>query len=385
MLYSFCLMTALTTPNPIWKFYNDVQHTVYDLHQKAFGSFTTDHKVFTIFVIGRVLQTAALASIVAAVGFSFVAGPIVLTGIIPAVALGVIGSLVAQNPDEINDNLQLMKPFVIGQPIGLRNQGNDCWLNSSLQLLVNSPAFHGRMRQFPELSRFLDTYAGAESGLSKVASIDTHALRQDLSRLSGGHISSGATQEDAAQFFEFLFEGLNAPFVFDQRTNGGLPIVRREPMISVSLDGNPLPSFQQLFNNYFNYQDDLSRNLRLTLARPPEDLIVQAKRFYQYRETSSSASATAPVIRDGKINDDLDISERLTLSGQCVRNNQSANYDCDAFTIHNGTSQHGGHYTCYVKRQNVWWYCSDSTVYEVSASEALAAMKRGYIFHYKKI
>ena len=176
---------------------------------------------------------------------------------------------------------------------------------------------------------------------------------------------------------------MNAPFVFDQRIDGGLPIVRRESMIALDLSASPRPSFQQLFNNYFNYQDDLGRNLRLTLPVPPDDLFIQAKRFYQQRDTSATGSA--PVFRDGKINDDLDISANLTLSAQSVRNNQASNYECDGFSIHNGTSQHGGHYTCYIKRQGIWWYCSDSTVYEVSSTEAQAAMKKGYIFHYKKM
>lgn len=378
------MTTNTVSSNLLQNWVNDVQHRVYSLQQKFLGTCTTEAKVHGLLVLGRVLQTAALVTLIGSLGFAFVVGPPILVVAIPALALGILGTYIAEQPQELNDSLQMIRPFVIGQPVGLRNQKNDCWLNSSLQLIANSPALHPRMRQIPELSRFLDAYTDASLGYQKVAGqIDTHALRQFLSQQTGGQISNGEGQEDAAQLFEYLFEGDHAPYRFDQQINQGAPTLRREPMIAVNLGPNPAPGvqrpdFQQLFNHYFNYQTHIGQNVRLTLPRAPDDLLVQAKRFYQGVDANGA-------ITYEKINDPIAITERLTLPRESVRGGEVHNYVCDAFSIHNGVSPLGGHYTGYLKRGGVWWYCSDTTIYEATAAEALAAMTRGYIFHFTKV
>ncbi len=372
-------ISTVVSQNPIQNCLNDIQHRFYSVQEKICGLCSTDSKVYAFLVIGRVLQAAALVSLAASIAFTFMVGPVSLIASIPAIALGILGTYIAGNPQELNDLLQMSRPFVPGQPVGLINSGNNCWLNSSLQLLVNSPSFHRRMRQIPEFSQFLDAYTTTRSGYQKVASnIDTHAIRQFLSRETAGQITTSHTQEDSAQLFEFLFQGPNAIYQFEQRLDGGVPALRREPMIQIDLSPHPLPNFQQLFNNYFDYRSNIGQHIQLFLEQAPDDLLIQAKRFYQQIDPTSGA------LLQGKINDRLDVSPRLNFPDRFVRSRQAQEYICDGFTIHYGASQDIGHYTCYLKVGNAWWYLSDSNVYEVPERQAFEAMADGYIFHYSK-
>jgi ubiquitin C-terminal hydrolase len=370
---------AVVFQSPIQNCLNDIQHRFYDVQKKICGLCSTDSKVYAFLILGRILQAAALVSFAGSIVFTFMISPLSLIAAIPAIALGALGTYIAGNPQELNDILQISRPFVPGQPVGLINSGNNCWLNSSLQLLVNSPSFHRRMRQIPEFSQFLDAYITARGDYQKVAkNIDTHAIRQFLSRETAGQITDGHVQEDATQFFEYLFEGPNAIYQLEQQIDGAIPVARREPMIQIDLSPSPRPNLQQLFNGYFDCRSNIGQHIQLFFQRAPDDLLIQAKRFYQQVDPISGA------LLQGKINDRLDVSERLTLSDRFVRSRESQEYFCDGFSIHHGASQDGGHYTSYIKVQNTWWHCSDSTVCEVPARQALDAMSDGYIFHYSR-
>jgi hypothetical protein len=300
---------------------------------------------------------------------------VALVGLVPTVAFGILGTLLAEKPQEALDYVSASRPFIPGQPVGLNNRGNNCWLNSSLQLLSHVPSFQARMRQIPELNQFLDSYAAAGALHNKVSpDIDSHQIRQALSRLTGGQIQPGPVQEDPAQLFEYLFQGPNTLYRFDQQLNGNPSTARREPMIQLEIPrGAPIPGFEELFNGFFNSRTDMGQNQQLFFADAPRDLLIQQKRFY--REPNGT---------EGKINDAIQAPENLSLPARFVRSGENATYECDAFLEHRGVSHHGGHYVAYLKIDGSWWYISDSTVNQVSSQDASKAMAHSYIVHYTK-
>lgn len=370
---------SVGSQNPVQNCLNGIQQGFYSIQNKILSLCSTDNKIYAFLIIGRTLQAAALLSLASSATFTFVVGPVALLATIPSIAIGILGTYIAGNPHEINDFLQMSLPFVPGQPVGLINSGSDCWLNASLQLLANTPSFHERLRQIPEFSRFLDGYVAARNSHQKVATnVDIHAIRRFLSRETNGQIADGYTQEDAAQLFEYLFQGQRAIHRLEQQLDGNASVLRYEPMIQIDLGGTPRQPFQQLFNNYFDYRSQTGHHIQLFFPNAPNELLVQAKRFYQQINPADGS------LQQGKIADPIDVSERLTLPRHFVRTNETSEYICDRFLIHHGLSVESGHYTSYIKMGNTWWYSSDSVQYAVPANEALSAMKNGLIFHYRK-
>lgn len=362
--------------NPVANCFNGIQHHLYSAHEKICGLCSTDSKVYAFLILGRVLQAAALVSLAASAVFTFLVGPVALVGLVPAIAMGLLGTYVAGNPQELNEIVQMARPFVPGQPIGLVNGGSNCWLNSSLQMLAHVPAFERRMRQIPQLVQFLDSYRAARTNYYKVSpDIDTHQIRQVLHRETGGVIDQGHVQEDAAQVFEWLFQGPNGLYQFEHLLNGAPANPRREPMIQVDIErGVPIPTFENLLSGFFDHRTDIGQRQQLFFPRAPDDLLIQFKRFYRDRDGTQ-----------GKVSENIETPERFQLPSRFVRSGENAAYQCDAFLLHYGASQDGGHYVSYIKVGTTWWYCSDSRVYEVSDKHAQTAMKQSYIMHYAKV
>lgn len=185
----------------------------------------------------------------------------------------------------------------------------------------------------------------------------------------------GHDQEDAAQLFECLFQGPNSLHTFDHQLGGAPAAPRREPMIQLDLGrGSNVLSFEQSLNLFFDHPTDRGQRQQLFFQRPPSDLLIQFNRFYRDPDGTS-----------GKINHSIDVQARIQFPSQFVRSGESANYECDAFLCHYGIGLDSGHYASYIKRENVWWYCSDSSVFEVSKEQAENAMKQSYIVHFAKI
>lgn len=359
---------------------NSIAHQFYSVEKAICGLCSTDCKVYTLLILGRTLQAASLVCFSASIAFTVFTGPVSLAGMIPSIALGILGTYVAGNPREFNDLFYPIRPFVPGQPVGLINSGQNCWLNASLQLLANVPAYHARLRQIPAFAQFLDNYATEGRNYQKVArTIDSHAIRQILSHETGGQIEQGHLQTDAAQAFECLFEGPNALYTLEQQINGGLPTQQREPMIQI-VPGlqTPRPAFQQLFNSYFDHLTDNGHRKQLFFPRSPDDLLIHVQRFYQYVDDNRN-------LQQGKILDAIDIPERIDVPNQFVRSNEAGQYEPDAFLIHYGSSLNSGHFVAYIKKGGTWWYCSDTAVYEVSAAEAFAAGKYCTICHCSQV
>ncbi len=363
-----------------------IQQKVYQVQEKILDLCGTDDKVYTLFVIGRVLQAAALATLVASIGFAFFATPFTLLGLLPAILIGAVGTYIADDAQGLYDKFQYARPFVPGQPCGIMNPiAANCWLSASLQLLQNSPNFHRRLRQIPQMAAFLDQYnQAAVNHLKYLPHFDTQVLRQTLSQSTQGLIRSSTSQEDAAVLFEYLFQGGNSLYQFDQRINGRLSdTTRPEPMISIILGQNPGAGFEQLFSQFFNSADDRGMQTQLTFQHEPDDLVVQLRRFVQFVDPQTG------VYDHHKINDKIAVPMQMAIPRHLVRDgNHGANYVCDGFLVHMG-SLNGGHYASYVKKilpggRESWWCCSDSRVYEVSLPTVEREIQNAYIVHYSR-
>lgn len=385
------IKTALVT-----SFYS-TQRCICDACDGVFDRCSTDAKIYTLLILGRLIQSVSIATLALSAYGVIYLGPISLVGIIPSLISGLFGTYIAESCDQvngeswdqINDMTLITRSFVLGQPIGLKNPGNDCWLNSALQILQNVPAFQKRMRLIPEFQQFCEQYEKAEHNKDIVSpDFDSNALRLFLNDKTNKKVSL-ASQEDAAEVFEYLFQGDNALFRFKQRVDGqdsiheGRPLQVCESMIQIGLgqekvqpDPSPesaLLALQELFNHYFDHLTDYGLRRQLFLDEASDDLLIQFKIFYFQGDSH------------GKIVAPLEISPRLTLKNEFVQTGIGAQYECDAFIKHSGAGLNSGHYIAYVKKAEKWWYCSDAVVYEISEEAMLKELPYAYICHYAKI
>ncbi len=366
----------VASQNPFQSCWNTVQEHIESVQNQICGSFSTDCKIYTMLILGRVLQTAALVSGIAAVAVAFIVSTnAFVAGGVLTVALGCLGTYLANQAAEGIQASRMSRPFVPGQPVGLNNGGANCWINAPLQMLMNAPALRERLPHIPELNDFVQAYTAARNDSQKVANaIDTQRIRQQLHRGTNGQLSSSAfTSEDAAALFEYLFQGGNSLHVLQQQLGGFPSAVRREPMLSLEIDRGNL-QFNSFWRNFFNHVTDQNVRQEFAFQNAPNDQLIHLKRFYRNREGGLE-----------KINDAIEVPMRLQLPRRAIRSDENPYYECDAFLNHNGTSINGGHYVAYVKIGEVWWQCNDSSVLEVTKEQVAEAMKQSYILHYKKV
>jgi len=339
------------------------------------GCCSTDTKMYALLIVGRVLQAAAVASVAGVAVATMSMGLVALCGLGLTVALAVLGTLCVDKSQKMDPFIPMLRPFVPGQPVGLRNSGNNCWLNAGLQVLAHVPAFQQRLRQSPELAQFLDSYAAARAGCQRVSpNIETHQIRQMLHRGLPQEISPGHVQQDGACTFEYLLSDPRALYQLESLLNGAVSAPESRSMIQIGLDrGVPIPGFDTLLSSSFEETTDTGQRRQFFFPQAPSDLLLHFKRFYVQDSVS------------GKIVENIETPERFQFPSRFVRSGENATYQCDAFVLHTGSDGEGGHYVAYIKVGSTWWCCDDTTVYEVAVGAAHAAMKQSYIMHYAKV
>ncbi len=343
---------------------------------------STDSKVHGLVVLGRMLQVAAVLGIGASIVGSVMAGPMVLVGIIPAIAIAFLGTYMEAYSIDVHDAIFPLPSYAPGQPIGLINSGNNCWANASMQLLLNSPNLLASpaAQRIPEVQQIARAYAVARGAQERVVrGVNGQLIRNALQTV--GRAPLGSVQEDAAKVFEYLFEDPHSLYQL-QMTIAGAPAhrPRAEHMLCFELGQNSRQPFNILMFNYFNYQDDLGRVINLQFPTAPNDLLIQFKRFYQHR----NATANQTIFR--KNGDRIPAPSNFALGEWYSQDAQGANYECDGFIIHIGASLSLGHYVAFIKDpDDTWWICNDRYVRPITLEYAQMRMSEGYIYHYRKV
>ena len=236
----------------------------------------TDKKVYNFLIFGRFLQAAALASCAAIIICSFMISPVILVGLVPSIAIGILGSRI-QTPvipgqaPIVNSQIAQSPPFIAGQPVGLKNSGANCWLNSSLQLLINAPAFRHRLEQIPPFAQFLHSYHEARANLHGVAlNINTDQIQDFLSSRTA--ISQGDIQDDPSLFFEYLFCDQDSLYQLEVLTNRVSISHDQDAMIRLAIDTSvPNATFEQLFSSFFDYTTDEGMRRQCFFSQAPKD------------------------------------------------------------------------------------------------------------------
>ena len=328
---------------------------------------------------------------------------------------------------KIQDFVENSPQRIIGTPLGLSNAGCNCWTNSMIQFMMTIDSIRNNVLGMWFFNRFY----GIKSVFSKyqkednkpdikVSSIDSQKIRMLISSQCKSISALSSKQEDVHEAFTaissilpkvflkkyIVYSQKNFPAPADVEKKGSrLTAIDDKSFVKTldeSYDFLPLAVFNhpfftpalstlidEFFNNnkvgemYAEYEGidgsvnkypAVSENLRFSTA--PDDLFFSLKRF-----SFNGNFVSEPAKNDTKV----DVPAKLHLKKEKHIISGDAKYELDSFIIHVGNSIKNGHYICCVKKDNVWFECSDSTVRVLPEKDALDMAASSYLIHYKKI
>lgn len=312
-------------------------------------------------------------------------------------------------------------------PVGFRNLGNTCYLNSVLQCLTYTPPL-ANFCLSNQHSSVCEAWNGhcplclverrIVKSLNSEMPLDAPVKIQTSLELFAKHFRSGR-QEDAHEFLRYVIEACNdvCAKLYKARNSQGGKSSKREPdtivkdifggvlqsqvkclscgaesnkmdeIMDISLDILHASSLKEAFCRYFQselldgnnkYRCEKCKKLstarkQMSIFQAPNVLVIQLKRFED--------------IYGGKIDRNIIFEERLALSGHMCRDSQDVRSDYTLFgtIVHSGYSQDSGHYYAYVKDANSQWYCCNDSHVSSATLQTVLSEKVYMLFFLRSI
>ncbi|GMP53312.1 hypothetical protein CsSME_00018802 [Camellia sinensis var. sinensis] len=312
-----------------------------------------------------------------------------------------------------------------GPPLGLKNLGNSCYLNSVLQCLTYTPplasfclnSLHSsscdsalaEIRECP----FCILEKRIARSLSVDLTLDTPAKMNSCLRIFAEHFRFGR-QEDAHEFLRYVIDACHNTCLrlkkLQQRRKGGGgddegfgggTVVKEifggalqsqvkclncgaesnkvDEIMDISLDvlhsTSLKESMQKFFqaevldgNNKYNCKKLVTARKQMSLLQAPNVLVIQLKRFEG--------------VFGGKIDKAIAFEEVLVLSSYMCKASQDTHVEYKLFgtIVHSGFSPDSGHYYAYIKDAMGRWYCCNDSYVKLSNLEEVLSEKVYILF-----
>jgi len=357
----------------------------------------TDWKTHSVVVLSYLLIGIGFGLACSAVYFVATVGPLIAMAspVIP-IALGILGLQYTAGPDSKLSPVHSAR----NQPIGIVNNGGNCWINASLQLLFNVPAYRKMMENLsaksnslvqrvmsnsgllPLISAF-ETYKKEEQGTisaSSKQSVDSQTIRQWLHTQDPSISLDIDVQDDPLHMLSPVLKkaGHRLPTeiskeITRQGTDVSINSQRTSPYyfdLAFDLDGGE-NNLTDALNHHFNYTEQLpTAGIRQTirfLEKTPDEFSVVLE---------SAAETSAKVVR--KVEGAMEVSLTATQVGK------DAHYVPDGFITHEGDTRNWGHYVAYLYKDGSWWEASDFSVRKISLKEAAEKLSTARFIHYQR-
>ncbi len=250
-------------------------------------------------------------------------------------------------------------------PIGLYNRtGAECWANSVLQLVCNSPSLRKAINQsgIKPLQHLVQGYERDQR--EGTQTVDSNQLRALLKALPHTSIDN-AWQQDAADALRGILNALGKQITF-QSSSQTRSTQEDHPILSFNLAGVLGGTrIQDLFNFYIGGLQLTDQNVAITksLAQAPDELYLEARRYDQNNKKITTAL---------EVNDILRANDSQYLLTGCI--------------IHQGSGIRGGHYMSLVRKANEWFLCNDARTQKISDQAAKQFISsQGTLFQYQKV
>uniref|UniRef100_A0A8C6J7W8 Ubiquitin carboxyl-terminal hydrolase n=1 Tax=Melopsittacus undulatus TaxID=13146 RepID=A0A8C6J7W8_MELUD len=317
-------------------------------------------------------------------------------------------------PEKIRMDWQ--QPLSVG--VGLQNLGNTCYLNATLQCLTYTPPLANYMLSL-EHSKSCE-----EKGFCMMCTLEAHinqALRlsnkavkpmsviNGLRRI-GKHFRYGS-QEDAHEFLSFTVEALqkaclNGSATLDTSSQATTLIYQifggylrsqvkclnckavsdaYEPFLDITLDIETVTSVTEALEQLVkpeqldgenSYKCSKCENMvpaskKYTIHRSSKVLTITLKRFSAFT--------------GGKINKDVKYPEYLDLRAYMSQSmGEPLIYSLYAVLVHSGSTCNAGHYICFIKAGNGFWYQMNDAIVERSDTETVLNQQAYLLFYIRR-
>ncbi|KAM6584690.1 hypothetical protein CsatB_011692 [Cannabis sativa] len=310
-----------------------------------------------------------------------------------------------------------------GPPLGLKNLGNSCYLNSVLQCLTYTPPLanfclrkqHSSLCDSKDADRKRDCpFCIIEKrivrSLSVDLSLDAPMKIQNCLRIFSEHFRGGR-QEDAHEFLRYVIDACHNTCLRLKKLRriGGSSVVKEifggalqsqvkciscgtesnkvDEIMDISLDvlhSNSLKDALQRFfqpeildgNNKYRcerYGLYLCKKLvparkQMSIRQAPNILVIQLKRFEG--------------IFGGKIDKSIAFEDVLVLSSFMCKASQDPRPEYKLFgtIVHSGFSPESGHYYAYIKDAMGRWYCCNDSYVSLSTVQEVLSEKVYVLF-----
>ncbi|XP_014501111.1 ubiquitin carboxyl-terminal hydrolase 25 isoform X2 [Vigna radiata var. radiata] len=309
-----------------------------------------------------------------------------------------------------------------GPPIGLRNLGNSCYLNSVLQCLTYTPPLanfcltlqHSSLCDFSASTcPFCILEKQIARSLKLDLSHDAPSKIQSCIRIFAEHFRCGR-QEDAHEFLRYVIDACHNTCLRLKKLHrkggdanggggdgGGSTVVKEifggalqsqvkclccgyesnkvDEIMDISLDVFHSNSLQDSMQKFFQpevldgnnkYKCDSCKKLvaakkQMSILEAPNILVIQLKRFEG--------------ILGGKIDKAVAFEEVLVLSSFMCKASQPE-YKLFGTIVHSGYSPESGHYYAYIKDAMGRWYCCDDSSVSVATLQEVLSEKVYILF-----
>lgn len=317
-----------------------------------------------------------------------------------------------------------------GPPLGFRNTGNSCYLNSVLQCLTYTPPlanfclnfYHSSSCDFAAEPKRECPFCILEKrivrSLCTDITLDTPAKMNNCLRLFAEHFRSGR-QEDAHEFLRYVIdachntclrlkklqqlqqqrksgsgnEGFGGGTVVKEIFGGalqsqvkclscGVESNKVDEIMDMSLDVLNSSSLKECLQKFFqaetldgnnkykceNCNKLVAARKQMSLLQAPNILVIQLKRFEG--------------IFGGKIDKTIAFEEVLVLSSYMCKASKEkhAEYNLFGTIVHSGFSPDSGHYYAYIKDAMGRWYCCNDSYIKLSNLQEVLSEKVYMLF-----